>query len=233
MIVELTLVRHGQSTANVAFPAADARGLLESGLTGRDADVELSGLGRTQAAALGGYLAALNPDARPDVVVTSPFRRTRETWAIAADGLGLPTPSTDDRLVDRGMGELELLTRAAIEARYPEESRRRAADWYHYRPPNGENFADVRNRLAAFLADAHEAYAGRRVLVVAHDSVVLMVRGVIENLDAAAIEAVERAAGGIRNASVTRFTAGPAGLQLVAYNTVDHLDVVTAVPDEG
>ena len=42
VVSELVLVRHGQSASNVAFPAADARGLRESGLTGPDRDVELT-----------------------------------------------------------------------------------------------------------------------------------------------------------------------------------------------
>ena len=46
LVAELILIRHGQSASNVAFPEADAAGLLESGLTGRDTDVELTELGR-------------------------------------------------------------------------------------------------------------------------------------------------------------------------------------------
>src|SRR4051812_214012 len=128
MLADLIAVRHGQSWANVLFPAADAAGALDSGLTGRDADVELTGLGRRQAAALGRYLAGLPADRRPDVVITSPFRRARDTWAIAAQASGMrwPAPTTDERLVDRGMGELEMMTRAAIRERHPEQARRRS-----------------------------------------------------------------------------------------------------------
>src|SRR5690349_1057103 len=104
MVAELILVRHGQSLANVAFPAADAEGLMEAVVSGRDAEVPLTPTGEEQAVALGRWLAALPEDRRPQVVITSPYLRARETWRIAAQGLDLPAPSTDDRLVDRLMG---------------------------------------------------------------------------------------------------------------------------------
>ncbi|MGA5300560.1 histidine phosphatase family protein [Nucisporomicrobium flavum] len=225
IVAELTLIRHGQSTSNVAFPEADAGGLADSGLTGRDADVELTDLGVTQAEAVGRWLAALPADRVPEVVVTSPYRRARETWRIAAQasGLDLPEPATDDRLVDRLMGDLEMMTREAISRRYPDEqSRVDEAGEYHYRPPNGESFGDIAERLTAFLADLNRDHAGRRVVVVAHDAVVLMMRYVIEGLDWEALAAVE-AEGRVLNASLTRFDGSSGRLVLDHYNAVGHL----------
>ncbi|GIF12042.1 histidine phosphatase family protein [Actinoplanes teichomyceticus] len=227
VVAELILIRHGQSLANVAFPAADARGLLEAEVSGRDAEVPLTELGVEQARALGVWLATLPAPRRPEVVVTSPYLRARETWRIAAEASGVPWPDprTDDRLVDRLLGELEMLTRAAVAARFPGEAARLAeAGVWEYRPPGGESFADIRARLASFLADLHREHAGRRVAVVAHDSVVLMTRAVIEDLDWAELAAVEKASGNVRNASVTRFVDdGGGALKLDRYNVIDHL----------
>ena len=225
VVAELTVVRHGESTSNVAFPRADAQRLLESGLTGRDTDVELSDLGREQAAALGRWLAGLPDERRPEVVVTSPYLRARETWRIAAEasGLALPAPTTDDRLVDRLMGDLEMMTAAAVEQRFPTEAGRRAeAGVYAYVPPNGESFGHIAERLTSFLDDLNRDHAGRRVIVVAHDAVVLMMRAVIENLDWDAVAEVE-AAGRVLNASVTRFDGSSGRLVLNGYNSVAHL----------
>jgi probable phosphoglycerate mutase len=236
VVAELILVRHGLSASNVAFPAADARGLLESGLTGRDADVELTDTGRRQAAAVGKWLAELPADRRPEVVITSPYRRARETWRLAAEasGLDLPAPVTDDRLVDRLLGDLEMMTRAAIAQRFPDEEARRAeAGDHHYRPPGGESFADIEVRLAAFLADLNSVYAGRRVIVVAHDAVVLMMRAVIEELD---WDGVVRVSTGesVRNGSITRVDGRSGRLVLDRYNAVDHLpDDPAAPPDQA
>jgi 2,3-bisphosphoglycerate-dependent phosphoglycerate mutase len=225
VVAELVLVRHGQSVSNVAFPEADAHRLLESGLTGRDADVELTDLGRRQAEAVGRWLAGLPAELRPEVVVTSPYLRARETWRIAAaaSGLPFPAPTTDERLVDRLVGELEMLTRAAIEQRFPDEAgRRQEAGDHRYRPPGGESFADIEVRLGSFLADLNRDRAGERVIVVAHDAVVLMMRAVIEQLTWDDVVAVS-ADNSVRNASITRFDGRSGRLVLERYNSVDHL----------
>ncbi|GAA0425901.1 phosphoglycerate mutase [Actinoplanes capillaceus] len=226
MVAELILVRHGQSLANVAFTAANAEGLLEAAVSGRDAEVPLTETGEEQAAAVGKWLAALPEEHRPQVVITSPYLRARETWRIAAasSGLDLPVPRTDDRLVDRLMGELELLTHAAVAARYPDEVARRAeAGEFEYVPPGGESFADIAIRLKSFLDDLHTDHAGQRVIVVAHDAVVLMMRAVIEQLSWDEVLEVEREAGSVRNASITRFDGGSGELTLDRYNVIDHL----------
>jgi 2,3-bisphosphoglycerate-dependent phosphoglycerate mutase len=224
VVAELILIRHGQSASNVAFPEANAQNLLDSGLTGRDTDVELTDLGIEQARAVGRWLATLPGDALPQVVITSPYRRARETWRIAAEGLPLPAPGTDDRLVDRLTGDLEMLTDAAIRQRFPEEEARfQAAGEYGYRPPGGEAFDDIAVRLTSFLDDVNSRYAGERLLVVAHDSVVLVMRAVIEGLDWARVAAVVAEGGPVRNASITCFTASSGRLVLDRYNTVDHL----------
>ncbi|MGX6607807.1 histidine phosphatase family protein [Micromonosporaceae bacterium Da 78-11] len=226
VVRSLILVRHGQSLSNVAFPAADAEGLLEAAISGRDAEVPLTETGQAQAAAVGTWLAELPSDELPEVVITSPYLRAQETWRIAAEssGLDLPAPSTDDRLVDRLLGDLEMLTRAAIAQRYPDEAGRRAEAGEHkYAPPGGESFADIAVRLTAFLDDLNAEHAGRRVIVVAHDAVVLMMRAVIEQLTWDQVLAAERADGTVRNASLTRFAAVGDRLSLVHYNSVDHL----------
>jgi broad specificity phosphatase PhoE len=226
VVSELILIRHGQSAANVAFPEADRAGRVESGLTGRDTDVELTDAGVEQAKAVGHWLARLPEQDRPDMVITSPYLRARETWRIAAEvsGLDLPGPSTDERLVDRLLGDLEMMTRAAIADRFPDEpDRLREAGDYHYRPPNGETFGDIAARLTAFLEDLNREYAGRRVVVVAHDAVVLMMRYVIEGLDWDRIAAIVAEHGPVRNASITRFDGSSGSLVLDRYNSVDHL----------
>ncbi|WP_305786465.1 histidine phosphatase family protein [Symbioplanes lichenis] len=226
VVAELILIRHGQSASNVAFPEADAAGRVESGLSGRDSEVELTALGEEQAAAVGRWLASLPAELLPEVAITSPYLRARETWrlAVRASGLELPAATTDERLVDRLLGDLEMLTRAAVAERFPDEpGRLLEAGEYRYRPPNGEDFADIAVRLTSFLDDLNRDHAGRRVVVTAHDAVVLMMRYVIEGLDWDRLADVVAAAGFVRNASITRFDGSSGRLVLDRYNTVDHL----------
>ncbi|HEX8449713.1 MAG TPA: phosphoglycerate mutase family protein, partial [Allosphingosinicella sp.] len=88
---KLWIVRHGQSAGNVARDAADAAGLGVIDLDIRDVDVPLSELGRRQAEALGRWFAALPEDERPEVVLTSPYLRARQTAeAICKAGGSVP-----------------------------------------------------------------------------------------------------------------------------------------------
>lgn len=238
VVAELILIRHGQSAANVAFPAADAEGRLESGLTGRDRDVELTDLGRLQAEAVGRWLAGLPADRVPEVPITSPYLRARETWRIAAEtsGLDFPPAGTDERLVDRLMGDLEMKTRAAIERDHPDEAPRHTGTDFEWQPPGGESFGDIKVRLRSFLDDLHREHAGRRVIVTAHDAVVLVMRTVIEDLSWADVERVS-AGNSVRNASVTVFDGRSGRLVLDRYNDVEHLAEVelpaSAPPDQA
>jgi len=215
----LVAVRHGQSLANLAFANAEASGGEAAGLGRRDADVALSPAGRGQAAALGRWVRDQPPFG---AVYCSPYVRARQTWQIAAgelpSGRRPPPVMVDERLRDREMGQLELLTAAVIGRRFPQEARRRAdAGDFYYRPPGGESLADVALRLRSFLRDVD--LAGRS-LVVAHDGVVLMLRYITESLTEEELLRVPPAA----NASVTRWAVTSGSLRLVVYGDVSHLD---------
>jgi broad specificity phosphatase PhoE len=217
----LFAVRHGESTANARFAAAGDR--AEVVLPGRDADIPLSGRGVRQAAALGRWLAALEPGERPDLVVCSPYARARQTWDVAAReaaAYGCPSPAArvDERLHDRRMGVLELHNPVAIRVRAPEEARRRErlGEWA-WRPPGGETLADVVARVRAVLDDlVADTTAGRatRIMVVAHDATVVALREVISG---------RRAIDPVPNASVTRWIADGTGLRLVEFAGTAHL----------
>ena len=230
---ELSAIRHGESMANAAFAAAAAAGHADTGLTGPDADIPLSPLGRHQAQRIGAWLAALPAGRRPHVMYVSPYLRTRQTADLALAVLpeaDRPRVVLDDRLRDREAGVLELLTPAAIEARFPEEvQRRRREGELHYRPPGGESMADVAARVSAAVTDIAHRHAGARVLLVTHDAVVVTLRCVLEGL------ALEKALaeGPVLNASLTRWVARPDGLRLATYNQPIATPVSRDPPEES
>ena len=78
----LWLVRHGQSQGNVARDAADEAGAHEIDIDLRDVDVPLSALGIEQAKAAGRWFAALPRDERPEIILSSPYVRARQTAEI-------------------------------------------------------------------------------------------------------------------------------------------------------
>ncbi len=230
----LWVVRHGESAGNVARDRAEAQRLERIELTSRDVDVPLSPAGEEQARALGRELAALAEP--PTVVWTSPYVRARQTAdiAVAAAGLDLPVV-VDERLREREFGVLDGLTRRGIVALHPQEAERRAqiGKFYH-RPPGGESWSDVLLRLRAALSDLAVQEQGERVLLVAHQVVVLLVRYVLERLTEPEVLEIDRAAE-VANCSVTTYERRDGRPVLVAYNDVRHLErssaEVTAEPD--
>src|SRR5262249_12139994 len=152
-------------------------------------------------------------------------RRTYEIAAAAAEerGVTLPAARIDNRLPDRDMGDLELRPWPVIAASYPSEiDRANSEGLYHYRPPGGESLADVADRLLSLLGDINHEYAGRRVLVIAHDAIVAILHYLIDrpSLDDFTRHLGENPA---RNASITRFIDRDGRLRMVDYNNVDHL----------
>ncbi|WP_049562855.1 histidine phosphatase family protein [Nonomuraea sp. SBT364] len=220
--LRIIAVRHGESEANLAFREAGDEPLVY----GRgDDEVTLTALGREQAAALGALLAALPAAEAPDLVWCSPYRRALDTWTIASRVWGAdPLPVTvDERLRDRSRGTLGRYNEAEIERRHPEElARLRAEGDYRYRPPGGETYGDVAARVRDLLADLRERAEGRRVLIVAHDAVVLALRHVIAGSPDAELAALDAFAP-ILNGSVSTWHAVGGRLTLRDFNTVGHL----------
>ena len=182
-IVDIVLVRHGESLGNVARENAEAEGIDRIPLEWRDADTPLSDLGRAQADAAAVAVAALEP--RPAEVWTSPYVRAAGTAAAIGAALAI-APVTDERLRDRELGVLDGLTSHGARGLFPDETtRRRSLGKFYYRPPGGESWADVALRIRSFLADpvpGNEPGGDRRIVVVTHDAVVLLMRYVLEGM---------------------------------------------------
>jgi len=195
----LWLVRHGQSQGNVARDAADETGAHEIGIDMRDVDVPLSELGRKQAEAAGRWFAALPGDERPELILSSPYVRAKQTAEIICrEGALAGGPAhtmLDERLREREFGIFDRLTTAGIRHRFPEEAahRRRLGKFYH-RPPGGESWADVILRLRSMLNTINLHYCDRRVLVVCHQVVVFCFRYILEELDEAEILGIDKQA---------------------------------------
>lgn len=218
---ELFLVRHGESIGNVAATRAELEGLEAIPLDIRDADVPLSETGQEQAAALARWLDTRS--ATIDAYWASPYLRTQETLRIALGERPTATPpQLDERLRDRELGILDLLTRRGVAARHPEElARRQHLGKFYHRPPGGESWADVALRLRSFLRDRLDG-PGDRAMIVAHDAVVMVLLYLLlplreaQLLDFAADHTV-------LNASVTHLVRGDAAWELVVFSDVAHL----------
>jgi len=209
--MELILVRHGESTGNVARRAALRADAEVIDIPERDPDVPLSEHGREQARLLGRFLAEHGP---PDLVVSSPYLRALETARIAT---GRTEVRVDERLRDRDMGAFYRLTPKGVRNRFPEEWRRQEElGKFYFRPPGGESWADLALRLRSFLRDLP---ARGRVLVSAHDAVIFVFAYLLEGLGEAELMEMERTS--VANCSVSHWRDG----ERLLFNEISHLDL--------
>jgi broad specificity phosphatase PhoE len=214
----LAVVRHGQSTGNIAAAAAEGDGAEVIDIPERDADVPLSVTGREQAGALRSVFAEMLADLRPEAAVVSPYLRARQTAGAALADLPVPI-RVDERLRDRELGVLDLLTTQGVAARQPDEERRRARlGKFYYRPPGGESWADVLLRLRSLLSDLRSS----RIVLFAHEATVLLIRYLVEGLDEPALMEIARNTT-VANCSISSWRRRDGMLVPETFNDVSHL----------
>ncbi len=162
--MQLLLTRHGETLWNT-----------QSRIQG-NTDTILNENGIRQAEELADRLAALSP--RPLRVYSSRHKRAWQTACIAADRLGLPC------IVQPGVEEIsfglwEGLTWNQVRERFPDEYPAWHEDRRYTRPPQGESYQDLLDRVLPALARIVEAEGGPdaegQVVVVTHSAVIMSV----------------------------------------------------------
>ena len=179
----LYLVRHGETDWN--------RQRRIQGLT----DIPLNDTGREQAARTGALLAGRHWD----TVMASPLSRALETASIIADAVGLPAPTTDDRLVERNYGEAEGLDFEELQRLFPDDTP----------VPGREKRSAVAARAIDALMDIARRHPDEAVIVVSHGG---LIRSVLRVVDP------EGEHGMITNGSVHSFRYDEGGLSLIAFD---------------
>lgn len=165
--------------------AAAARDAEVLKISARDMDVPLSDLGKRQASAFGTWLRGQPGDQRPEVILTSPYERATQTAALLLQAADLDIGYVpDERLRERDLGMMDLLTTKGFAARFPAEAGHRTRiGKFYYRPPGGESWTDVALRCRSLLDSVAREHSGRRVVLVTHEVVIIMFRYIIERLD--------------------------------------------------
>jgi len=154
-MIRIILVRHG----HVDWLAPER-------FRGR-AELPLSSLGRRQAHAAAGYIAATW---KPEAVYTSPLGRCRETGAAIAAPFRLE-PRPIDGLADIDYGEWQGLTREQAKERWPDETELWFRAPHIAAIPGGETLRALLSRATAALRDILRRHSDETVAVVGHDSV--------------------------------------------------------------
>jgi broad specificity phosphatase PhoE len=154
--VELTLVRHGQSTAN------------RDGILQGQYDAPLSELGRRQASQVGTWFGQRGW--AWDAVYCSPLGRARDTALIICERLGRSAPMEHAELAEIHAGTMQGKTGEVLRAEYPGFYERGIDGLGDYSEFGGESYDQVQARVRRFLAvlfERHRAGA-ERVLAVSH-----------------------------------------------------------------
>ncbi len=204
--MELLLVRHGLTDWN------------SSGRFQGRSDIPLSPAGEAQARAVAEALA----DLPIDCAYASDLARAASTARTILAGRTLPL-TLDARLREFDFGAWEGKTWAEITAAFPGDSGTQVTSAREYQPRDGENFADVRRRVRAWL---HELapYDRRRVLVVAHAGTLhaLLAELLGAEFDTLALR--------FSHASISRVTFSENRWQVLSLDETAHLQTPRAHP---
>lgn len=156
--MHLLLIRHGETDWN-----------NERRIQGNtDTPLNANGIAQAQ------QLAARIAGDKIDALYTSPLARARATAEVVAQQAGVAL-LLDDRLKEKGLGDLEGLTVDEFQERYPDLHRGWISSVDHFPLPGEESPAQLRERLVTFLDDLDARYSnGARVGVVTHGGTISM-----------------------------------------------------------
>ncbi len=141
---ELYFIRHGQTAWNAEGRYQGAR------------DIPLNDVGRGQADKNGALLVDLlgRDNRAPDEFgwFVSPLGRTRETMQRVRARFSVPLPpvTIDPRLIEISFGVYEGRLHHELSASEMALAGERDETFWFYRPPEGESYADLAARVAAF-----------------------------------------------------------------------------------
>lgn len=154
--MDLILVRHGESSANV-----------EGRLQGqRDYPLTRRGRAQAQAFALWSERTGLAWDA----AYCSPLSRAKETAEIIAQARASASPAAVTDLMEFDAGALQGLLHHQIRERFPEFFERELSEYADYARWGGESYADIVERVGRVrgFVEARHRKSAERVLLVGH-----------------------------------------------------------------
>lgn len=161
----LIVVRHGESELNrIVKEDRTVQGLVDS-------EIKLTDLGHRQAQAVGEWLDVKLKELgiELDYCFASPYVRTQETAANILDQLPSDLEiTTDDLLREKNFGVILGLSREDQYRLFPLDREQYNQNPFFHRPPGGDSYADVGDRVSEFLEKMQSGYKGKNILVVTH-----------------------------------------------------------------
>lgn len=157
--------RHGEAENNV-------KAVLS---TVADNPHHLTEKGKSQAKDAGKWLK----NKKIDLILVSPFVRTKETAEIIAQEIGFDSKkiTVEQKLHELNVGDWNMKPFADFEKDFAH------ADRFTKRPDHGENYADIKKRVGSLLYELEEKHTGKNILLISHDSPLFLLDTVAQGLD--------------------------------------------------
>jgi broad specificity phosphatase PhoE len=189
----LVVARHGQSFANRRLKK-EKNGIKYS-LAGSDASIGLTARGKNQARNSGNKLQSLfSGENRFRRMYANRFERVRQSGRLMRSRFDYSVECVEDkRLEKRSYGAFWNLTYRGVQELYPDEyAIFQALGPLRYRPPGGENYNDLFERVENFCDEEALASFEGNQLVVTSSAVMLAFRRLYAGLkDAELVEMYE------------------------------------------
>jgi broad specificity phosphatase PhoE len=163
-VTRLILIRRGQTDWNLA------------GRYQGQSDLPLNQHGREQALQIARSLDGTGLSA----IYASDLARARDTAQILARAAGLKV-QLDPWLREINQGEWEGMLFAEIQARYPQELKRRRESPLDFAPPGGETVQEVRERVLSAVPELVHRHPDQTLAIVSHGLALAIVRAHYEN----------------------------------------------------
>jgi isoleucyl-tRNA synthetase len=165
------VMRHGEAHSNVSE-------VLDSD---RDPENHLTEAGRARVKETGELLRKQ----QIDLIIASPFLRTKETAEIVRREIGLPESAVmvDERLRETGLGVY-----SGRPIKEWQKSFTSMADRFAKGPEGGESFAEVRRRMGEFLFEIERRYTNKNILIVSHGNPLWLINKIASRTDSKELE---------------------------------------------
>jgi len=179
-----------QVEADFASPRTKALARLMSvkyALDTSDYETDLSPAGEEQAFITGRSINIIPEFRSPDVILVSPYKRTRRTLDLILKGAGTDWDAKiviDDRIREQEHGiSTDYSDWRIFHVFNPAQMRHREkAGPYWYQYPQGESVSQVRERIRSITTTLVREYAEQRVMMVSHHLTKLAFRSIHERL---------------------------------------------------
>ncbi len=188
------VMRHGQSECNVSESIMHKEESKNSKLTeeGRNQVLESS----------------KNFKEKVDIVIASPFQRTRETTKMMCEQIGFPQ---EDVIYDENIHEWEASSifydkdRDTFEKYYLEDYLNNPSEAL----PDSESFAQVAMRVGKFIYDLENKYSGKTILIIGHSGATRVLDFVIQGFSFESLPREKNIPNFLKNAEIKELNFVP------------------------